>query len=134
MPKWDLPQVAPGTKVSFGPMMSPQVNRFLLTQTLLMDEVKKFSSNWYKRRQNVGQAAMRAATVARVADPAEMVKAMAEFQAHQVQCLTEDTRECMEMMARCAGHIVLDEPETVEDITAEAGKSENHYSAKAIPV
>ena len=51
-------------------------------------------------------------------DPDSAMKAMANWQAHSMERLAEDAKDCAEMMTRCAGLVVSNEVEAIEE-TAE---------------
>lgn len=85
--------------------LSPQKQYFLQTQEGIFDELEKFSSAWFQRRQDAAQAMIAASkemlTTGR-SDPANALKQMADWHRDTMKRLAEDAKECTELMTHCA--------------------------------
>lgn len=85
--------------------LSPQKQYFLQTQESIFDELEKFSSAWFERRQDAAQA-MIAASKEMLStgqnDPANALKQMADWHRDTMKRLAEDAKECTELMTHCA--------------------------------
>lgn len=84
--------------------LTPQSKQIFQVQERIWDELENFSTAWFQRRQDATQAIINAGR--RIAsegrsDPSSMMKEMSDLQANAMQRLTEDARECAEMLNRC---------------------------------
>lgn len=117
------------------PALRPQAQHFWQAQDRMLAEAEKFSSAWFKRRQEAAQSAMRASQEIAsngTTDPAAAMKTIADWQAHSMERIAEDTKDCMEMMTRCAGAAATNEAEALEEAATKANKSTK--TSKSSPV
>lgn len=103
---------------STNPAFGPQARHFWQAQDRLLSEAERFSSAWFKRRHDAAQAAI--ATTRQIADggaqdPAAALRAITDWQAHSLERLAKDARDCTEMMARCADALLRNEVEALEE-------------------
>lgn len=115
--------------------LAPQAQHFMLAQQRILSQMEKFSSEWFKRRQEATESMIE--TGKRIlsegrADPAGAIKEIADWQAHSMERLAEDAKACTEMMTICAGALVSNEVDAIEE-TAEAARKATKAS-KATPV
>ncbi|MFP7671857.1 hypothetical protein ACG74X_00735 [Marivita sp. S0852] len=116
---------------SLDPAYVPQAKHLLQAHEQMLEEAETFWTAWFKRRHEAAQSALD--VVAQISkegtkDPAAGLKAMTEWQTHSLERLTEDVKDCTEMMARCfsslANHEAQAAAETAE--TAERATSGKH--------
>lgn len=108
------------------PALGPQAQHFWQAQDRMLAEAEKFSSAWFKRRHEAAQSAMRASQEIAsngTTDPAAAMKTIADWQAHSMEHIAEDAKDCMEMMTRCAGAAATNEAEALEEAATKANKS-----------
>lgn len=89
--------------------LSPQKQYFLQTQESIFDELEKFSSAWFQRRQDAAQAMIEASKhmlSQGQSDPSNALKKMADWHRDNMKRLADDAKECTEMMIHCAKAVV----------------------------
>lgn len=103
--------------------LAPQTTQFWHAQDRILDEIERFSSGWFKRRQDATQsmidAGRRLASEGQ-ADPADVIREIIDWQVHSMERLAEDARDCTEMFSRCTGAFTGNE--AAADTSAEALK------------
>jgi hypothetical protein len=107
-----------------GPIFGSQGMHFWQAQDQFLKEAEKFSSTWFKRRHDATRAALETSkqlTDGVMGDPAGALKAIADWQSHSMERLAEDVKDCAEMMTHCAGALVSNEVEAMQE-TAETAK------------
>ena len=117
------------------PMFGPQTQHFWRAQGRMLEEAEKFSSAWFKRRHEATKTAIEASTKLASGgtnDPGSVMNTIADWQTHSLERLTEDAKDCAEMMSRCAGLVVSNEVAAIEE-TAENVKRASKTS-KSDPV
>lgn len=120
---------------TMNPALGPQTRHFWQAQDRFLQEAEKFSSAWFRRRHDATRAALDAA--AQIADkgmgdPASAMKVMADWQAHSMERLAEDVKDCAEMMTNCAGSLVGNEIEAIGETAENANAASK--TAKDVPV
>lgn len=110
--------------------LAPQLKHFMQAQERIFEEVEKFSSAWFQRRQEASRSMIEAGK--RVAsngrpDPASAMKELAEWQTHAMERLAEDAKCCTEMMAQFAGALAINEVAAMEK-TVKTAKRATHSS------
>jgi hypothetical protein len=117
------------------PTGGAQSTHFWKAQDTFLTEFEAFSSAWFKRRHTATRTAIetskRLAEEA-VANPTAAMSILSDWQKHSMERLAEDTKDCMEMMTRCASAAVTNEVEAVEE-TVESAKRATK-AAKSMPV
>jgi hypothetical protein len=124
-----------GSALAANPMFGPQTMHFWQAQDRMLDEAQKLSSAWFKRRHAATQSALDASSKVvtdGVHDPSIAIKTLAEWQAHSMERLAEDARDGVEFVARCAGLVVSNEVEAMEEATELAQKATK--TSKSEPV
>lgn len=89
--------------------LAPQTTHFWRAQDRILNEIERFSSAWFKRRQDATQSmidAGRRLSSEGQADPADVIKEIIDWQIHSMERLAEDARDCTEMFSRCTGAFV----------------------------
>lgn len=134
MPKTEGYQATPMGSVNFGPSIAQQTAHFWRMQDEMLKEAETFLSNWFKRRHEATRTALQAGAAVRVGDPAAAMKAIADWQLHSAQRLSQDAQECWSMMSRCACNLVREEIEAAEDAAEQTAKTAKGATARAVPV
>ena len=109
---------------SLNPAYTPQATHLRQAQERFLKEAEKFSSAWFKRRQQAIQSALDlTGSIANggLKDPSVAIKAMTEWQTGCMERLADDAKDCTEMMTLCIGNLVENEIEAVKE-TAEITK------------
>lgn len=117
------------------PALGPQAQNFWQAQDRMLAEAEKLSSAWFKRRHEATQSAMHASqeiATDGMADPAAAMKVMADWQAHSMERVAEDAKDCMELMTRCASAAATNEAEAMDEAATAAKKSAK--TSKSQPV
>jgi len=117
------------------PGAGSQSTHFWQAQDMILEEVEKFSSAWFKRRHEGTRAAIetsRQLAEGAMSDPAAAMEILTNWQSRSIERLTEDAKDCSEMMSRCTEAFVKNEVEAVAE-TAEIAKKATK-SAKSEPV
>lgn len=117
------------------PVFGPQTQHFWQAQGRMLEEAEKFSSAWFKRRHEATKTAIEASSklaTDAVADPGSAMNTIAEWQAHSIERLTEDAKDCAEMMSRCAGLVVSNEVAAIEETTENVKRASK--TSKSDPV
>lgn len=121
---------------SLNPRFYPtEFAHFWRAQERILDEVERFSSSWFRRRQEAAQSmidAGRQIISEGGADPASVAKQIADWQLRSMERLSEDATDCTEMLSGCADALVSNEAEAMEE-TAETVKRATKQ-AKSEPV
>ena len=120
---------------SANPALGPHAWHFWQTQELMLDEAQKFWSAWFKRRHEATQSAMRASqkvAAEGASDPAAAMKIMTDWQAHSMERIAEDAKECMELMTRCAGLAANNEVEAMEEAVETTQKATKTSKSKPV--
>lgn len=103
--------------------LAPQTKHFLQAQQRFFDEVERFSSAWLQRREDATRSMIdvgkRIASSGR-SDPARTFTEIADWQAHSMDCLAEDAKDCVDILNRCASALVDNEAEAVEKVSETA--------------
>lgn len=98
--------------------MAPQTKHVLQAQERFFDEVEKFSTAWFQRRQDATRSMIEAGrrlTSEGRTDPASAMKEIADWQTQWMERLAEDVKDCTEMLSRCAGTFADDEGEAKQE-------------------
>lgn len=84
--------------------ITPQMERFWKAQDGLLEETEAYSRRWFERRHEAARSAIDALHRAdgNGADPSAAMQAMADWQQHSLQRLTEDMQQWMDLCSRCA--------------------------------
>lgn len=117
------------------PGAGTQSTHFWQAQDTILNEFEKFSTAWFKRRHEATRAAIetsRRFVEETKGNPAAVMGLLTDWQSHSIERLTEDAKDCTEMMTRCTQAFVKNEVEAVEE-TVEAVKKSTK-SAKSEPV
>lgn len=103
--------------------LAPQMKHFAQAQERIFEEIEKFSSAWFLRRQEAThsmiEAGKRIVSDGRP-DPASAMKELADWRTHAMERMTEDARCYTELMTRCAGALTRNETEGMEETVATA--------------
>ena len=107
--KTDVSDMMKRTQQMLGtlPAMTPQMEQFWKTQEGILDDVEDFSRAWFARRHEATRSALETVRQANGdgADPTAAVGALADWQRHAMERMTEDMREWMELCTRCASRM-----------------------------
>ncbi|WP_324754227.1 hypothetical protein [Roseovarius sp. Pro17] len=115
--------------------LTPQTKHILQAQERFFDEIEKFSTIWFQRRQDATRSLIDAGR--RIVseggnDPAKAIKELTEWQTHSMERLAEDAKDCTEMMTQCAEALVKNEVEATEETAKNAKKATT--TSKSSPV
>ena len=103
--------------------LAPHMKQFAQAQERIFEEIEKFSSAWFQRRQEAShsmiEAGKRILSDGRP-DPASAMKELAEWRTHAMERMTEDARCYTELMAKCAGALTRNEAEALDETVATA--------------
>lgn len=84
--------------------LTPQTKQVLEAQQRFFDELEKFTSAWFQRRQDATHSLIdigRRIVAEGKSDPASAIKEFADWQSLSLERLTQDARECSEMLSKC---------------------------------
>ena len=84
---------------------SPQKQHFLEAQQSIFDELEKFSSAWFQRRQDAAQAMISVSKQMLSlgqSDPANALRQVADWHRETMSRIAQDAKECTELMTHCA--------------------------------
>jgi hypothetical protein len=98
--------------------LAPQTKQTLQKQEQMFAAFEKFSSNWFKRRQEAVhlmiEAGRRIVSEGR-ADPTDMMKEVAEWHTGAIRRLAEDGTEAGTMLTQCARAVGSHEAEAINE-------------------
>jgi hypothetical protein len=134
MPKQENLHAASGPDLQLGQFTAPQIACFWRMQDGLLHEAEAFCTSWFERRHEATRSALEAVTTMKMGDPAGAMRAIADWQLHSAQRLSEDARECWSMMSRCAGSAVRQEVEAAEEVAEQSAKSVQRSALYAVPL
>ncbi len=98
--------------------LAPQMKHALQAQQYVLDEFEKFSSAWFKRREDAASSmidAGRRIISEDQSDPSQAMKELVDWQTHSMERLAEDAKAFTEMMTQCASAVVANEIEAAEE-------------------
>lgn len=114
------------------PLIGPQMPQFWELQEKLLSEAEEFSKNWFARRHEAALSALRASEEAignAASDPACVMKAMINWQAHSAERISEDILEWIDLWSRCARSVASSEAKATKEVLENA--AETAAAAKA---
>lgn len=117
------------------PMAGSSTRQFWETQERMLAEAENFTSAWFQRRNQATRAAMQASeklSSSGPGNPAVLFEIMSEWQKSSIERMTADARECGEMLGRCAGMMVQNEVEAVEETANKVKKSTKTADAQPV--
>lgn len=121
------------------PGFQPPGMRFLVAQgpiqENLRDEAEKFSSAWFKRREDAGRALLETAvrmSTEGLRNPVAAMKIMMDWQVGAMERVAEDARDCTQMMTRCAETLIDQEIEAVDDMAKGTETFENPHQSTPV--
>lgn len=100
--------------------LAPQVKHTLQAQERFFDETEKFAAAWFRRRQDATQTlidAGRRVVAAGHDAPSTALSEITTWQAQSMQRMRQDVQDYAEMLRRCAGVVVKEEAETVQELS-----------------
>lgn len=115
--------------------LAPQAQRYFLAQQRILGEIEKFSSGWFQRRQEATGSIIEAGKrilLEGQTDPAGTIREMANWQTRSLARLAQDARGCTEMISICAGALISNEVEAIEETIETSQKATK--ASKATPV
>lgn len=109
-----------------GPVVGAQVEFFWKAQDNILKEAERFSMNWFARRHAATIAALETVRSLNggATEPADSLRALAEWQKHSSERVTEDFREWFELVTRLAGLMVSTEVLAAEEILDETPETD----------
>lgn len=123
------------TMFAAAPMTGAQSTHFWQAQEQFLEKFEDFSTAWFKRRHDGTRAALEASR--QLADgamqnPRAAMGILTDWQAHSMERLAEDAKDCTEMLTHCAGAFVTNEVEAIEETVQTAKRAVK--SSKSEPV
>ncbi len=100
------------------PMTGTHARDFWEMQQRMLAEAENFTSAWFVRRNQATRAAMQASEKlanSGPSNPAVLLEVMAEWQKASMERMSDDARECGEMLGRCAGLLMRTEIDAAEE-------------------
>jgi len=129
------------TQMNLGmsPVIGPQAEHFWKAQETILSDTEKFAKHWFERRHTATRTALdtvRDLTRNGSSDPAAAAKAIANWQEHSMERISEDFKEWLDLCTRCAGHLSRAEAKAGEEGMKEIAKSARSTKRKKddIPV
>lgn len=108
---------------AMNPMMGPQMEQFWKAQDAILEDAEDYAKSWFERRHEATHSALD--TVRKIngngTDPTSAMQAMAEWQRHSMERLTQDMQDWVEMCSRCAGRLASAEMQAAGEGIEEAG-------------
>lgn len=95
--------------------LPPQAKATLQAQERIFNELEKFSSSWFQRRQEAAQSLIdtgRRIASESAGNPAKTFKELTEWQTRYIQNFALDAKDCTEMLTRCARAFSTSEADT----------------------
>ena len=116
-------------------LVAPQMKQFWKAQEKIPAEAEAFAHHWFARRHAATKSALKACEAAAEANPTDAVAALQAFrdwQAQSAERMSEDVREWIDMLGRCAGHVMTGEvtagAETLEELQREGAELHSHHA------
>ncbi len=115
--------------------LAPQIKHALQAQENVLDEIEKFTTAWFQRREVATRSMIEAGR--RIisegqSDPASALKELAAWQTNSMGRMAEDAKACSEMITQCAGAVVTNEVEAAEETVEYTNKATT--TSKSTPV
>lgn len=114
----------PAGVASMGALAMTETEKFWKAQSDILSEMENYMTGWVARRQTALTTAMEAASdmMGATSDPLAPVHAMAEWQRHSAERLTEDMRLFNDLMASCSSLMMATARDIEGDTLEEADK------------